>query len=103
MRAEGRHQELATRAALGASRGRVARALLSESVVLALAGGVVGVAIAEAATGLLRAIAPVDLPRVDDIAIDGTVLLFTLGVSLASGVLFGLLAVLRFANPASQR
>ena len=56
------------RAALGASRGRIARALLSESVVLALAGGVLGVALAQAAIALLRTIAPAELPRVDDIA-----------------------------------
>ena len=99
VRAEGRHQEFAMRAALGASRGRIARALLSESVVLALAGGAVGVALAQAATGLLRTIAPAELPRVDDIGIDGTVLLFTLSVSVLSGVLFGLFAVLRFGSP----
>ena len=89
VRAEGRHQELAMRAALGASRGRIARALLAESVVLALAGGAVGVALAQAATALLRTIAPAELPRVDDIGIDVTVLLFTLSVSVLSGVLFG--------------
>jgi putative ABC transport system permease protein len=99
VRAEGREEELAVRAALGASRGRIARAVLAESVVLAVAGGVVGVALAQAATRLLRAIAPAELPRVDDIDIDGTVLLFTLSVSVLSGVLFGLLAVLRFGSP----
>jgi putative ABC transport system permease protein len=99
VRAEGRHQEFAMRAALGASRGRIIRALLSESVVLALAGGAVGVALALAATRLLRTIAPADLPRVDDIGIDGTVLLFTVSVSVLSGVVFGLFAVLRFGTP----
>ena len=99
VRAEGRHQELAMRAALGASRSRIARALLSESVVLALAGGAVGVGLAQAATGLLRTIAPAELPRVDDIGIDVTVLLFTLSVSVLSGALFGLFAVLRFGSP----
>jgi predicted permease len=99
VRAEGRHQELAMRAALGASRGRIARSLLSESVMLALAGGAVGVALAQAATGLLRAIAPAELPRVDDISINGAVLLFTVSVSVLSGVLFGLVAVARFGSP----
>jgi putative ABC transport system permease protein len=99
VRAEGRHQEFAMRAALGASRGRLARALLSESIVLALAGGAVGVALAHAATGLLRMIAPAELPRVDDIGIDGTVLLFTVSVSVLSGALFGLFAVMRFGSP----
>jgi putative ABC transport system permease protein len=99
VRAEGRHQEFAVRAALGASRGRITRALLSESVVLALAGGAVGMALAQGATGLLRMIAPAELPRVDDISIDVTVLLVTLSVSVLSGVLFGLLAILRFGSP----
>jgi putative ABC transport system permease protein len=99
VRAEGRHQEFALRAALGANRGRIARALLAESVVLALAGGALGVALAQVATGLLRTIAPAELPRVEDIDIDATVLLFTLGVSLLSGALFGLFAVVRFGNP----
>jgi predicted permease len=99
VRAEGRHQEFAMRAALGASRGRIARTLLSESVVLALAGGAVGVALARAATALLRTIAPAELPRVDDIGIDLVVLLFTVSVSVLSGVLFGLFAVLRFGSP----
>jgi predicted permease len=98
VRAEGRHQELAMRAALGASRGRIARALLAESMVLALAGGAVGVALARAATQLLRAIAPAELPRVDDIDIDAAVLLFTSGISFLSGTLFGLFAVLRFGG-----
>jgi predicted permease len=98
VRAEGRHQEFAMRATLGASRGRITRALLSESVVLALAGGAVGVALAQAATVLLRAIAPAELPRVDDIGIDAAVVLFTLSISVLSGVLFGLLAVLRLGS-----
>jgi putative ABC transport system permease protein len=99
VRAEGRHQEFVMRAALGASRGRMARALLSESVVLALIGGAVGVALAQAALGLLRGLAPTELPRLDEIGLDGTVLLFTLGVSVLSGALFGLFAVVRFGSP----
>jgi predicted permease len=98
VRAEGRHQEFAMRAALGASRGRITRTLLSESVMLALAGGAVGVALAMAATGLLRTLAPAELPRVDDIGLDATVLLFTISISVLSGVLFGLFAILRFGN-----
>jgi len=99
VRAEGRHQELAVRAALGASRGRIARALLSESVVLALAGGLLGVLLAEIAIGLLRSIAPAELPRVDDIGIDWKVLLFTMSISLVSGVLCGTAAMIRFGKP----
>jgi predicted permease len=101
VRAEGRHQELAMRTALGASRGRIARALLSESVVLAIAGGTLGVTLASAAIGLLRQIAPAELPRVDEIGIDRTVLLFTLAVSFSSGLLFGVFAVLRFGTPST--
>src|SRR5688500_17429650 len=78
VRAEGRHQEFAMRAALGASRGRLARALLSESVMLALAGGALGVVFATAAVGLLRRLAPAELPRVEEIGIDAIALLFTL-------------------------
>ena len=99
VRAEGRQQELAVRAALGASRGRIARALLSESVMLALAGGGLGVWLAQAALGLLRTIAPAELPRVDDIGIDWIVLLFTGCVSVLSGALCGALGVIRFGNP----
>jgi predicted permease len=99
VRAEGRHQELAVRAALGASRGRIARALWSESVVLALAGGLLGVWLARAGVALLRAIAPAELPRVDDIGIDWMILLFTMSVSLLSGALCGALTVIRFGKP----
>ena len=99
VRAEGRHPELAMRAALGASRGRIARALLSESVLVALAGGAAGVALAASALGVLRSIAPVELPRVDEIAIDTTVLSFALAISLISGLLFGIFAVARFGTP----
>jgi putative ABC transport system permease protein len=99
VRAEGRQQEFAMRTALGANRGRIARALLAESVVLALAGGAVGVVLAQAATGLLRTIAPAQLPRVDDIGIHVTVVLFTFSISVLSGALFGLFAVLRFGSP----
>ena len=99
IRAEGRQQELAMRAALGASRGRLARVLLSESVLLALAGGGVGVTLAEAALGVLRTVAPAELPRVNEIGIDLTVLLFTILISVLSGTLFGLLAVVRCGAP----
>jgi predicted permease len=99
VRAEGRHQELATRAALGASRARLTRALLTESVMLALVGGIAGLALAQAGTALLRGIAPAELPRVDEIGLDAAVLLFTLAVSVVSGLLFGVFAVLRFGTP----
>jgi putative ABC transport system permease protein len=99
IRAEGRQQELAMRAALGASRGRLARVLLSESVLLALAGGAVGLALAEAALGVLTRVAPAELPRVNEISIDLMVLLFTILISVLSGTLFGLLAAARCGAP----
>lgn len=101
IRAEVRQQELAMRAALGASRARLARALLSESMLLALGGGALGVALAQAALGLLRRMAPAQLPRIDEIAIDPTVLLFTLSISVLSGVLFGVFAIVKFARPSA--
>ena len=99
VRAEGRRQELAVRAALGAGRGRLARALLAESVVLGLAGGVAGVGLAAALTALVRGIAPAALPRVSDIRLDAVVLLFALALSLAAGLLFGLIPVCKVASP----
>ena len=95
VRAEGRHQELAMRAALGASRGRIARLLLAESMLLALGGGALGLALAHWSIGLLRTMAPPGLPRIDEIAIDLPVLLFTLGIAILSGALFSLVPVLR--------
>ena len=99
IRAEGRQQELAIRAALGASRWRMARALLSESILLSLAGGALGIVLARAVVLLLRHLAPADLPRVHDIALDPPVLLVTLALSVLSGLLFGLAAIVRFAQP----
>ena len=99
VRADARQRELAVRAALGAGRRRIARTLLSESVALGLAGGVVGIVLAAVMVRIVRATAPSALPRVADIAIEPAVLLFALAVSVATGILFGLLPVLRFASP----
>jgi predicted permease len=99
VRAEGRRQELAMRTALGANPGRLVRALLSESVLLALAGGVLGLVLAQAAIVMLRRLAPIELPRVDEIGIDGTVLLFTQVLSVLCGLLFGLAPVVKFGSP----
>lgn len=99
VRAEGRQQEFAIRTALGASWGRIARELLSESVALGLVGGVLGLGLAAAAIRVVVALGPEDLPRLDEIGLNPVVLLFTLGVSLLAGALFGLIPVLRFARP----
>jgi predicted permease len=99
VRAEGRQQELAIHVALGATRRRIAWELLSESLTLAAAGGVLGLALAYGAIRALVAIAPEGLPRLHDITIDPPVLAFTVGVSLLAGLLFGLIPVLKFARP----
>jgi predicted permease len=96
VRAEGRQQELAVRTALGASRGRMALELLSESLMLGLAGGALGVFFAQAGIGLLRRMAPAALPRVDEIGLDAVVLVVTLIISVVTSLLFGLIPVLRF-------
>ena len=85
VRAESRQQELAIRAALGAGSGRIARELLLESVTLAVLGGVVGLGLAFGGVRLLVALAPGNLPRLDDIALDLPVLLFTRGPVAAGG------------------
>jgi predicted permease len=89
-RARARRTELAVRTAMGAGRGRVARQLLTESTLLALAGGVAGVALAVGGLSVLRSLIPPTIPRVEDIAVDGPVLFFALGLSLFTGVFFGL-------------
>ena len=99
VRAEGRQQELAIHAALGASWGRIIWELLSESVTLALLGGALGLGLAYAGIRALGAIAPEGLPRLEEITIDPTVLVFTVAISLIAGLLFGLIPVLKFARP----
>jgi len=89
-RATGRQKEIAIRSAIGAGRGRVIRQLLTESVLLALAGGIAGLAIARWGTQAVVAAIPGGLPRMENIGVDGWVLAFTLGVSLVTGILFGL-------------
>jgi predicted permease len=98
VRAESRHQELAVRAALGASTGRIVRELMMESLTLALVGGAVGLGLAFAAVRLLVALAPGNVPRLQDITIDLPVLIFALVVSLLAGLLFGLLPALKQAG-----
>jgi predicted permease len=99
VRAEGRQQELAIRAALGGSWSRIARELLTESLVLGLCGGVLGVALAYGGVQWLLSLAPGNLPRLNEISIDATVLLFTLAISIFAGLLFGAVPVVKYAGP----
>ena len=89
-RATVRQREMAIRMSLGAGSVQLARQLLTECVILSLFAGLTGAALAVAGVSLLRALAPPGLPRADEIVVDGRVLLFTLLVSVASGVAFGL-------------
>ena len=98
VRIEGRQQELAIRAALGGSRGRIAGSLLLESLILAAIGGGLGLLFAYGGLRLLIALAPSQLPRLNEIGIDGLVLLFTVGVTIVAGLLFGLMPALRYAG-----
>jgi predicted permease len=98
VRAEGRHQELAIRSALGASRWRVAGDFLVESVIIGLLGSALGLLLAWGALHLLVALAPTGLPRLHDIGIDLTVLVFTVAVSLLCSLAFGSIPTLRYAS-----
>ena len=88
-------RETAVRAALGASKGQLVMARLAESLVLALAGGVAGVALAFSGVRLLIALAPGNVPRLNEVQVNLPVLLFAAGVSIASALLFGVLPALR--------
>jgi predicted permease len=98
VRAEARERELAVRTAMGAKRRQVAGQFLLESVLLGLLGGAVGLGLAHAGLRLLVAIAPADLPRLAEVALDPVVLFFTLCISILSGVFFGLFPVLRWGH-----
>lgn len=89
-RAQDRHKEVAVRAAMGAAHGRLLRQFLTEGVVLSLAGAVLGTLLAMGSLNLLQAASPGDLPRLSEVRLDGTVLLFTTGVAILTGVFFGL-------------
>ena len=94
-RAASRRQEIALRAALGASRVRVARQLMTESTILGISGGLGGLALAQGGLVLLRDYGSTIVPRLDEIRLDQPVLLFTAAIAVLSGVLFGVLPALR--------
>ncbi len=98
-RAATRSKEIAVRTALGATRERLLRQLLTESILVSLAGGAVGLLLAYAGVRALVAADIRNLPRSEEIGIDGIVMLFTLGVSLLAGVLFGLAPAVHTATP----
>lgn len=99
VRAEGRRREMAVRVALGASRGEVARLFLTESMLLALVGGLVGLGLAGAGIRLLLRLRPPGIPRLDEVSLNSAVLVFTLLVVLLAGSLAGAIAVLRSIRP----
>lgn len=94
-RAAGREKEVAIRTALGAAWQRLARQLLTESMLLGLLGGAAGLLVAQLSLYVVRSINPGNIPRLEDVAINGPVLAFTLGISLLTGGLFGLAPVWR--------
>jgi predicted permease len=101
-RSTGRGREFAIRAALGAGQSRIARQLLTESVLLAMAGGALGLLLASWGTRAALAALPSALPRANDVRSDPRVLLFTLLISLLAGILFGLAPAIRTSRPDLQ-
>jgi putative ABC transport system permease protein len=101
VRGEGQQQEVAVRAALGAGR-RAARGMFVESWLLGLAGGVLGLGLAAAAVRMLIALAPAALPRLEEISIRPTVILFAMALSVSSAIVLGLLTTRRFGRPKLQ-
>ena len=93
-----RADEMAVRAALGAGRRRILSQLMTESVLLAIAGGVAGVVLAAAGVAALKALSPGQIPRLDEVGLDGTAVLFALAISVFTALLFGLAPALQLVH-----
>ena len=103
VRVPARVREAGIRTALGASRARLARQLLTESALLAIVGGVLGIGLAYFGLRWLVAVAPANLPRLDEVHVDGRVLWFAVCVSMLTGILFGALPAWRVAHAEPQQ
>ena len=99
VRAEARQQELAIRLALGAEARKVAWQLMSESLLVAMIGGALGIALAYGGIQMLVYLQPAQLPRLNEITIDPVVMAFTIGISLVAGLLFGAIPIAKYARP----
>jgi putative ABC transport system permease protein len=102
-RSDERHREIAVRTALGASRARIVRQLLTESVLLATIGGAIGIALAYGGMRLLLALHPTNIPRVGEIGLDVGVLLFALALAVVTGIVFGLAPAIELSRPDLNR
>jgi predicted permease len=101
-RSSGRRREFAVRLALGASRAQIVRQLVTESLLLALAGGALGLAIAKWGVQAVLAVSPGSVPRVENIGLNAPVLLFALGISTITGIVFGLFPALQSSHTGVQ-
>ncbi len=99
VRTSRRERELAVRAALGGSRARLVRQMLAEALVLSVGGALLGLVLADAGVGLLLRIGPANLPRVADVRLDSTVMVFTVLAGLAAAAIFGIVPALRASRP----
>ena len=99
-RASAREREIAIRASLGAGRGRIVRQLLTESILLAMIGGAIGLAVASGGLRALLVLIPAGMPRIAEVAIDARVLAFTMATALVTGIAFGLAPAMHASRPA---